>query len=58
MELTSPKLNRFHTSHGKPGKSWNFVISFSRPGKSLARSGGAHFFQKGAKRVCTHFDVA
>ena len=20
--------------HGKPGKSWNFVISFSRPGKS------------------------
>ena len=21
--------------HGKPGKSWNFTISFSRPGKSL-----------------------
>ena len=20
--------------HGKPGKSWNFMISFSRPGKS------------------------
>ena len=23
-----------HTGYGKPGKSWNFVISFSRPGKS------------------------
>ena len=22
------------TSHGKPGKSWNFTLSFSRPGKS------------------------
>ena len=20
--------------HGRPGKSWNFTISFSRPGKS------------------------
>ena len=20
--------------HGKPGKSWNLIISFSRPGKS------------------------
>ena len=23
---------RVRTGHGKPGKSWNFVISFSRPG--------------------------
>ena len=34
MELTSLKLNRVCTSHGKPAKSWNFVISFSRAGKS------------------------
>ena len=26
---------RVRTGHGKPGKSWNFIISFSRPGKSL-----------------------
>ena len=26
--------NRVRTGHGKPGKSWNFTISFSRPGKS------------------------
>jgi len=25
---------RVHTGPGKPGKSWNFSISFSRPGKS------------------------
>ncbi len=26
--------------HGNPGKSWNFRISFSRPGKSLNLSVG------------------
>ena len=26
--------HRVHTGHGKPGKSWNLIISFSRPGKS------------------------
>ena len=25
---------RDRTGHGKPGKSWNLIISFSRPGKS------------------------
>ena len=25
---------RVRMGHGKPGKSWNFRISFSRPGKS------------------------
>ena len=25
---------RVRTGHGKPGKSWNLIISFSRPGKS------------------------
>ena len=27
-------INRACTGHGKPVKSWNFIISFSRPGKS------------------------
>ena len=27
-------INRVRMGHGKPGKSWNFRISFSRPGKS------------------------
>ena len=26
--------SRVRTGHGKPGKSWNFITSFSRPGKS------------------------
>ena len=26
--------SRVRTGHGKPGKSWNLIISFSRPGKS------------------------
>ena len=26
--------------HGKPGKSWDFIISFSRPGKSWKFSTG------------------
>ena len=26
--------SRICTGHGKPGKSWNFIISFSRPRKS------------------------
>ena len=25
---------RVRTGHGKPGKSWNLIISLSRPGKS------------------------
>ena len=25
---------RVHTRHGKPGKLWNFKVSFSRPGRS------------------------
>ena len=27
-------LMAYFVGHGKPGKSWNFTISFSRPGKS------------------------
>ena len=31
---------RVRTGHGKPGKSWNFIISLSRPGKSWNLGGG------------------
>ena len=33
LNVTRSKY-RVGTVHGKPGKSWNFTISFSRPGKS------------------------
>ena len=33
-------MDRVRTGHGKPGKSWNFRISFSRPGKSWNLSVG------------------
>jgi len=36
----SPLDHRVRTGHGKPGKSWNFIISFSRPGKSWKLSIG------------------
>ena len=29
-----PTLIRVHTGPGKPGKSWNFIMAFSRTGKS------------------------
>ena len=32
--LSLSEAYRVHTGHGKPGKSWNLIISFSRPGKS------------------------
>ena len=34
MERIVDDQSRVRTGHGKPGKSWNFIISFSRPGKS------------------------
>ena len=33
-------MGRVCMAHGKPGKSWNFRISFSRPGKSWNLSVG------------------
>ena len=33
-------LDRVRTGHGKPGKSWNFIISLSRPGNSWNLGGG------------------
>ena len=29
------QVNRVHMGHGKPGKSWNLIISVSRPGQSF-----------------------
>ena len=34
VEIEIEIENRVRTGHGKPGKSWNFRISFFRPGKS------------------------
>ena len=33
-QITKKRFIGFHTGHGKPGKSWNLSISFSRPGKT------------------------
>ena len=32
--------NRVRTGPGKPGKSWNFVVAFSRTGKSWKKATG------------------
>ena len=36
-----PNVYRVRTGPGKPGKSWNFIMAFSRTGKTLVleRSG-------------------
>ena len=31
---------RVRTGPGKPGKSWNFIMAFSRTGKSLKKATG------------------
>ena len=31
---STARLGRVRTGHGKPGKSWNFMILLSKPGKS------------------------
>ena len=33
-------LHRVRTGPGKPGKSWNFVMAFSRTGKSWKKASG------------------
>ena len=33
-ESSTTVLDRVRTGPGKPGKSWNFVMEFSRTGKS------------------------
>ena len=32
-----PKVFRAHTGPGKPGKSWNFIMAFSKTRKSCKR---------------------
>jgi len=39
-------INRAHTGPGKPGKSWNFVVAFSRTGKSWKKTTGPGKFWK------------
>ena len=34
---------------GKPGKSWNFIVVFSRTGKSLRKATGPGKFWKSVK---------
>jgi len=37
---------RIRTDPGKPGKSWNFVVVFSRTGKSWKKATGLGKFWK------------
>ena len=41
-----PYLYRVCTGPGKPGKSWNFIVSFSRTGKSWKKATGPGKFWK------------
>jgi len=38
--LTGLTFYRVRTGPGKPGKSWNFTVAFSRTGKSWKRATG------------------
>ena len=38
--------NRVRTGPGKPGKSWNFFVAFSRTGKSWKKATGPGKFWK------------
>jgi len=40
---------RVRTGPGKPGKSWNFIVVFSRTGKSWKRATGLRKFWKSVK---------
>ena len=40
---------RVHMGPGKPGKSWNFNVAFSRTGKSWKRATGPGKFWKSVK---------
>jgi len=40
---------RVCTGHGKPGKSWNFVVAFSRTGKSWKKAADPGKFWKSVK---------
>ena len=40
---------RVRTGPGKPGKSWNFILAFSRTGKSWKKAAGPGKFWKSVK---------
>ena len=42
-------INRVRTGPGKPGKSWNFILAFSRTGKSWKKATGPGKFWKSVK---------
>ena len=46
-------IDRVHMGPGKPGKSWNFILKFSRTGKSWKKTTGARnlFLKKGMNPV-------
>ena len=41
--------HRVRMGPGKPGKSWNFILAFSRPGKSWKKATGPGKFWKSVK---------
>ena len=42
-------LPRVHMGPGKPGKSWNYIMAFSRTGKSWKKATGPGKFWKSVK---------
>jgi len=42
-------IYRVRTGPGKPGKSWNFIVAFSRTGKAWKRATGPGKFWKSFK---------
>jgi len=49
VQAASVHIYRVHTGPGKPGKSWNFIVAFSRNGKSWKRATGPGKFWKSVK---------
>jgi len=49
LSLSSPYVYRVCMGPGKPGKSWNFIVTFSRTGKSWKRATGPGKFWKSVK---------
>jgi len=48
-EPTMNQETRVRTGPRKPGKSWNFTVTFSRTGKSWKRATGPGKFWKSVK---------
>ena len=43
------QMHRVHTGPGKAGKAWNFIVAFSRTGKSWKKAAGPGKFWKSVK---------